>query len=241
MDISHMLRIDDIVVYYGRVVALRGISLQVKEREMVTLIGANGAGKTTTLNTISGLLKPSLGEIVFMGHKINDLAPAEIVKKGICQCPEGRKVWPEMTVWENLQMGAYVRRDKNGIRKGFERVYAYFPILKERSLQLAGNLSGGEQQMVALGRALMSKPKLLLLDEPSLGLAPIVVHELSQIIKEIRSEGVAILLVEQNAFLALNISDKGYVLETGKVVIDGTAYELLQNERVKRAYLGEHK
>jgi branched-chain amino acid transport system ATP-binding protein len=163
------------------------------------------------------------------------------VKKGICQCPEGRKVWPEMTVWENLQMGAYVRRDKNGIRKGFERVYAYFPILKERSLQLAGNLSGGEQQMVALGRALMSKPKLLLLDEPSLGLAPIVVHELSQIIKEIRSEGVAILLVEQNAFLALNISDKGYVLETGKVVIDGTAYELLQNERVKRAYLGEHK
>jgi branched-chain amino acid transport system ATP-binding protein len=240
MDTSNMLRISDIVVYYGKVVALRGISLQVEEREMVTLIGANGAGKTTTLNTISGLLKPSLGEIEFMGHKIDGLAPAEIVKKGICQCPEGRKVWPEMTVWENLQMGAYVRRDKNGIRKGFERVYAYFPILKERSFQLAGNLSGGEQQMVAVGRALMSKPKLLLLDEPSLGLAPIVVQGLSEIIKEIRAEGVAILLVEQNAFLALNISDKGYVLETGKVVINGTAAELLHDDRVKRAYLGQH-
>lgn len=234
-----MLKIDSISVRYGNVEALHNLSLEVREGEMVTLIGANGAGKTTTLKTLSGLLRPYSGRIEYMGRRIDGLSPAEIVKAGISQCPEGRMMWPEMTVLENLEMGAYVRRDKKTIKEDLERVYTHFPILKERSRQLAGSLSGGEQQMLAMGRALMSRPKLFLLDEPSLGLAPLLVQKTASIIKEIHQEGTTIFLVEQNAYLALKMCDRGYVLETGKVVLQGKTEDLLRDERVKRAYLGQ--
>lgn len=234
-----MLKMDNVQVYYGNIQALQNISLEVAQGEIITLIGANGAGKTTALKAISGLLQPKSGKIEFLGKRIDNLTTAKIVKLGISQCPEGRGIWPEMTLFENLEMGAYVRKDKKSIKKDFEQVYAYFPILKERRNQLAGSLSGGEQQMLAMGRALMSRPKLLLLDEPSLGLAPILVKGVADIIKKIHQEGTTILLVEQNAFLALNISNRAYVLETGKVVLEGNAKELLQDERVKKAYLGK--
>jgi branched-chain amino acid transport system ATP-binding protein len=233
-----MLKMDNVQVYYGNIQALQNVSLEVAQGEIVTLIGANGAGKTTTLKAISGLLHPKSGKIEFLGKRIDNLTTAEIVKLGISQCPEGRGVWSDMTLLENLEMGAYVRKDKKGIKKDFEQVYAYFPVLEERKNQLAGSLSGGEQQMLAMGRALMSRPKLFLLDEPSLGLAPILVKEVADIIKKIHQEGTTILLVEQNAFLALNISNRAYVLETGKVVLEGKAKELLGDERVKKAYLG---
>ena len=234
-----MLKMDNVKVYYGNIQALQNISLEVAQGEIITLIGANGAGKTTALKAISGLLHPKSGKIEFLGKRIDNLTTTEIVKLGISQCPEGRGIWPEMTLFENLEMGTYVRKDKKSIKKDFEQVYAYFPILKERQNQLAGSLSGGEQQMLAIGRALMSRPKLLLLDEPSLGLAPILVKGVADIIKKIHQEGTTILLVEQNAFLALNISNRAYVLETGKVVLAGNAKELLQDERVKKAYLGQ--
>lgn len=234
-----MLKVDSISVRYGNIKAIHDLSFEVQEGEMVSLIGANGAGKTTTLKTLSGLLCPYSGHIEYMGRRIDGLSPAEVVKAGISHCPEGRMVWPEMTVLENLEMGAYMRRDKYKIKEDLERVYAHFPILKERTRQLAGSLSGGEQQMLAIGRALMSRPKLLLLDEPSLGLAPILVQETAGIIKEIHQEGTTILLVEQNAYLALKMSDRGYVLETGKIVFHGKTKDLLQDERVKRAYLGQ--
>ncbi|MBA7513782.1 High-affinity branched-chain amino acid transport ATP-binding protein LivF [subsurface metagenome] len=234
-----MLKMDNVQVYYGNIQALQNISLEVAQGEIITLIGANGAGKTTALKAISGLLHPKSGKIEFLGKRIDNLTTTKIVKLGISQCPEGRGIWPDMTLFENLEMGAYVRKDKKSIKKDFEQVYAYFPILKERKNQLAGSLSGGEQQMLAMGRALMSRPKLLLLDEPSLGLAPILVEGVADIIKKIHQEGTTVLLVEQNAFLALNISDRAYVLETGKVVLEGKAKDLLQDERVKKAYLGK--
>jgi len=234
-----MLKMDNVQIYYGNVQALQNISLEVAQGEIITLIGANGAGKTTVLKAISGLLHPKSGKIEFLGKRIDNLSTAKIVKLGISQCPEERGIWPDMTLFENLEMGAYVRKDKKGIKKDFEQVYAYFPILKGRKNQLAGSLSGGEQQMLAIGRALMSRPKLLLLDEPSLGLAPILVKEVADIIKKIHQEGTTILLVEQNAFLALNISNRAYVLETGKIALEGKAKDLLQDERVKKAYLGK--
>jgi branched-chain amino acid transport system ATP-binding protein len=233
-----MLKVAGIHVYYGKIQALRDVYLEVQEEEMVTLIGANGAGKTTILNTISGLIHPRCGEIDFMGKKIGGFPPAEIVKMGISQCPEGRKIWPEMTVLENLEMGAYVRQDEK-VQEDLERIYFYFPILKERSRQFAGRLSGGEQQMLAMGRALMSRPKLFLLDEPSLGLAPLMVKKTASIIKEIHREKTTVFLVEQNAFLALNMCNRGYVLETGKMVNQGKTADLLQDAQVKKAYLGE--
>ncbi|PKP61748.1 ABC transporter ATP-binding protein [Candidatus Atribacteria bacterium HGW-Atribacteria-1] len=233
-----MLKMDNVQVYYGNIQALQNVSLEVAQGEIVTLIGANGAGKTTTLKAISGLLHSKSGKIEFLGKRIDNLTTAEIVKLGISQCPEGRGIWSDMTVLENLEMGAYVRKDKKGIKKDFEQVYAYFPVLEERKNQLAGSLSGGEQQMLAMGRALMSRPRLFLLDEPSLGLAPILVKEVADIIKKIHREGTTVLLVEQNAFLALNISNRAYVLETGKIALEGKAKDLLQDERVKKAYLG---
>jgi branched-chain amino acid transport system ATP-binding protein len=234
-----MLKIVGINVFYGKVQAIRDVSFEVKEGEMAALIGANGAGKTTILNTISGLLRPTSGKIEYRGQRIDGALPAGIVKKGISQCPEGRQIWPEMTVLENLEMGAYVRKDKEQIRSDLAGVWSRFPILKARNRQLAGSLSGGEQQMLAIGRALMSKPRLLLLDEPSLGLSPLLVKEAAGIIREIRSKGTTILLVEQNAFLALNMSDRAFVLETGKIAMQGKGADLLQDQRVKKAYLGE--
>jgi len=228
-----MLKVIGINVFYGKVQATRDVSFDIKEGEMVVLIGANGAGKTTMLKTISGLLHPASGKIEFRGQRIDGKTPADIVKMGISQCPEGRQVWPEMTVLENLEMGAYVRKDKEKIKNDLERVWSHFPVLEARNRQLAGSLSGGEQQMLAIGRALMSKPKLLLLDEPSLGLSPLLVRETANIIREIRSKGTTILLVEQNALLALNMSDRGFVLETGKIVIQGKSADLLLNRKVK--------
>lgn len=235
-----MLEVTGISVSYGKVRAIRDVSFEVNEGEMVTLIGANGAGKTTTLNTISGLLHPVSGKIKFRGQRIDSAMPADIVKMGISQCPEGRQIWPEMTVQENLEMGAYVRKDREQIKNDLESIRSRFPILKERNRQLAGSLSGGEQQMLAIGRALMSKPRLLLLDEPSLGLSPLLVKQTASIIKEIRTKGTTVLLVEQNAFLALNMSDRAFVLETGKVAIQGNAADLLRDQKVRKAYLGEH-
>ncbi|MGG5370031.1 ABC transporter ATP-binding protein [Enterococcus sp. AZ196] len=232
-----MLKIENLSVHYGMIQAVRDVSFEVNQGEIVSLIGANGAGKTTILRTISGLNQPSKGTITFEGAPIQKKAPRRIVAQGISQVPEGRHVFPGLTVLENLEMGAYLRKD-NDIQKDYEHVYEKFPILKERLSQDASTLSGGEQQMLAMGRALMSKPRLLLLDEPSMGLAPIFIQEIFNIIQEIQKQGTTVLLIEQNAKMALSIADRGYVLETGKVVLSGTGQELLESEEVKKAYLG---
>lgn len=233
-----MLKIDNIDVYYGAIHALKGISLEVKEGEIVTLIGANGAGKSTTLRTISGLLKPKTGSITFLGQNIEGVRAHEIVKKGISQVPEGRRVFVEMTVMENLDLGAFVRKDKAGIQQDLKHVFELFPRLEERKNQSAGTLSGGEQQMLAMGRALMSRPKLLLLDEPSMGLAPLLIKEIFNIIVDINKSGTTVLLVEQNANMALSIANRAYVLETGRITLSGSAKELAASEDVRKAYLG---
>lgn len=233
-----MLKVNDLSVHYGVIQAVRGINLEVNEGEIVTLIGANGAGKTTALRTISGLVKPSSGTIEFEGKPIQKVSPQKIVTHGISQVPEGRHVFTGLTVQENLEMGAFLRKDNEGIKKSFSEIYERFPILKERKNQDASTLSGGEQQMLAMGRALMSKPRLLLLDEPSMGLAPIFIKEIFNIIQEIQQQGTTVLLIEQNAKMALSIADRGYVIETGKIVLQGTGAELLASEEVKKAYLG---
>jgi branched-chain amino acid transport system ATP-binding protein len=234
-----ILKLDNIHTYYGTIHALKGISLDVREGEIVTLIGANGAGKSTTLRSINGLNHPREGTIEFQGKDITDEAPHEIVKMGISQSPEGRRVFSRMSVLENLEMGAYQREDRPGIREDLDRVYDLFPRLKERRTQKGGTLSGGEQQMLAIGRALMARPKLLLLDEPSMGLAPIFVDKIFEIIMEINSQGTPILLVEQNALMALDAASRGYVLETGQVALADDAKSLRENEQVRKTYLGE--
>ena len=235
-----MLVISNLHIYYGAIRALEGVSLEVNEGEIVTMIGANGAGKSTTIRSISGLVRPREGEIKFEGKPIHALPPHEIVVLGIGQSPEGRRVFANMTVRENLTLGAYTRKNKNAeIKSDMERMFHLFPRLKEREAQSAGTLSGGEQQMLAIGRALMARPRLLLLDEPSLGLAPFLVKSIFQIIQEINREGVTVLLVEQNANQALRIANRGYVLETGSVVLSDTAANLLKNDNVRKAYLGE--
>ena len=236
-----MLKINDLHVHYGGIQALRGISLEVPDGRIVTLIGANGAGKSTTLRTITGLVKASSGSIQWNGQELLGKSIDKIVSSGIAMSPEGRRVFPDLTVLENLKIGAYLRTGKPEIAKDIEWVYSLFPRLQERSWQLAGTLSGGEQQMLAVGRALMSRPKLLLLDEPSLGLAPLVVQDIFTIIREINRQGVTVLLIEQNANMALKIADLAYVLETGRITLSGTGAELLANEKVKEAYLGKHK
>ena len=236
-----MLNIENLHVAYGGIQALRGISLEVPDGKIVTLIGANGAGKSTTLRTITGLVKAASGSIQWNGEELLGKSIDKIVTSGIAMSPEGRRVFPDMTVLENLKIGAYLRKDKDGIAKDLQWVYDLFPRLKEREWQLAGTLSGGEQQMLAVGRALMSRPKLLLLDEPSLGLAPLVVQDIFSIIREINNQGVTVLLIEQNANMALKIADLAYVLETGNITMRGTGAELLANDKVKEAYLGKHK
>lgn len=233
-----MLQVNNMDVYYGNIHALKGVSLEVNEGEIVTLIGANGAGKTTLLKTLSGLLKPKHGTILYNKQQIGGKPAQQIVKSGVIHVPEGRRVFANMTVEENLELGAFLRKDRDGIKKDLEHVFELFPILKERRKQLAGTLSGGEQQMLAIGRAIMAKPKLLLLDEPSMGLAPIIVQQIFEIIQTINKEGTTILLVEQNANMALSIADRAYVIETGKIVLSGTAQELKESEQVKAAYLG---
>jgi branched-chain amino acid transport system ATP-binding protein len=235
-----MLKVDNISVFYGNIQAIKGISLEVNEGEIVTLIGANGAGKSTLLKTLSGLLKPKEGTIQYLGNNISGKPVQDIVKAGISHVPEGRRVFANMTVEENLELGAYLRKDSAEIRKDFEKVYELFPRLKERSKQMSGTLSGGEQQMLAMGRAIMARPKLLLLDEPSMGLAPLFVKTIFQIIEEINRNGTTILLVEQNAHMALSVANRAYVIETGKVVISGTASELKESDQIKQAYLGGH-
>jgi branched-chain amino acid transport system ATP-binding protein len=230
--------IRDLHVFYARVEALKGICLQVDPGAIVTLIGANGAGKSTTLRAISGLVHPASGEIVFRGQRIDSLSPQDVVRGGIAHVPEGRRVFPYMTVRENLNMGAFRRKDQKEIQKNLEGVWEHFPILRERRGQRAGSLSGGEQQMLAIGRALMSQPSLLLLDEPSLGLAPLMVREVGRIIGEINQRQVGIILVEQNARMALRIAHRGYVLETGSIALEGPASDLIDNQHVKKAYLG---
>ena len=229
-----MLEITNLNVHFGVIHAIKGISLTVNEGEIVTLIGANGAGKTTTLRTISGLKKPTSGSITFEGNDITNLDARQRVKIGISQVPEGRRVFSTMTVLENLELGAYLRRDKAGINKDYQMVFERFPILADRKKQMAGTLSGGEQQMLAMGRALMSRPKLLFLDEPSMGLAPLLVQEIFDIIKDINDKGTTILLVEQNASMALQIADRAYVMETGKITLSGTGKELIQSEEIKK-------
>jgi branched-chain amino acid transport system ATP-binding protein len=236
---AELLKIDQIHTYYGNIHALKGISLTVHEGEIVTLIGSNGAGKTTTINTISGILKPKQGAILFKGEQISNLRPHEIVAKGVCQSREGRKLFTRLTVLENLDMGAFTRNDKAGIREDIERSYKLFPILKERRHQVAGTLSGGEQQMLAIARALMSRPQLLLLDEPSMGLAPIVVEKIFDIILDISTEKTTILLVEQNALMAFLIADRGYVIQSGKIALEDTVENLQENENIRKLYLGE--
>ncbi len=235
---SPVLELRDVDVLYGRVQALRGVSLTVGEGEIVALIGSNGAGKTTTLRTISGLVRPAKGTVLLRGEPINQLGPEKIAQLGVGHAPEGRRLFSRMTVRENLDMGAYSRHDRSGVKSDFERVYELFPRVKERSGQLAGSLSGGEQQMVAIGRALMARPSVLLLDEPSLGLAPIVVDSLFAVIREINQGGTTVLLIEQNALLALNTARRGYVLEVGEVATQGPSEELLHSPDVQRAYLG---
>ncbi|AOH55883.1 ABC transporter ATP-binding protein [Peribacillus muralis] len=235
-----MLKIEDINVYYGNIQALKGVSLSINEGEIVTLIGANGAGKSTMLKTVSGLLKPKQGKILYEGQSIGGKAAQSIVKMGISHVPEGRRVFANMSVEENLQLGAYLRKDKAGIKQDMEKVYELFPRLLERLKQQSGTLSGGEQQMLAMGRALMAKPRLLLLDEPSMGLAPLLVKQIFHIIEEINKTGTTILLVEQNANLALSIADRAYVVETGRIVLSGKSEELTTSEEIKKAYLGGH-
>ena len=233
-----MLKVNDLVVRYGMIEAIKGISFEVQDGQIVTLIGANGAGKTTTMHTISGLLQPYSGSIWLDETELSKLPPHRIVREGVAQCPERRRVFASQTVEENLLLGAYTRKDKAEIRKDLENVYGLFPRLLERKKQPAGTLSGGEQQMLAMGRALMARPNIMLLDEPSMGLSPLLVKEIFHIIKDINSQGVTVLLVEQNAKMALGIADMAYVLETGKIVMSGTGEELLNSEDIKKAYLG---
>ena len=234
-----MLKIDNLVVAYGGIEALRGADIEVEEGKIVTLVGANGAGKSTLLRSIVGLVKPKGGTIKYLDKDLMLIKPQNIVKHGITLVPEGRRVFSDLTVLENLKLGAYSRRDEKEIKKDMEWVYTLFPRLEERTWQQAGTLSGGEQQMLAIGRSLMSRPKLLMMDEPSLGLAPLIIKDVFNIIKEINKQGVTILLIEQNANAALHIADIGYVIETGKITIKGTGKELLNNDAVKKAYLGE--
>ena len=233
-----MLEVKNLSVHYGMIQAVRNVDFKVNEGEIVSLIGANGAGKSTILKTLSGLIHPSEGEIVYLGENIASTSAKKIVEKGLVQVPEGRHVFPGLAVKENLELGAFLRKDKEGIQKDMEAVFERFPILKERKDQDAQTLSGGEQQMLAMGRALMSRPKLLLLDEPSMGLAPIFIREIFKIIQEIQKTGTTVLLIEQNAKMALSISNRAYVLETGSVVLSGTGQELLESDEIQKAYLG---
>jgi branched-chain amino acid transport system ATP-binding protein len=233
-----LLELDNLSVFYDSIQALKGISLHVDDGELVTIVGSNGAGKTTTLLTISGILRPRQGVVRYRGQDITRAAPHDIVRQGISHCPEGRQVFTSLSVVENLMMGAYNRRDREGVARDLEWVYQLFPILARRRRQAAGTLSGGEQQMLAIGRALMSRPKVLLLDEPSLGLAPLLVERIFEVIQHLRQQGVTILLVEQNAFQALRVADRAYVLETGQIKLEGPAQELAVNDEVKKAYLG---
>lgn len=233
-----MLKVEKLNVHYGVIHALKDVSMEVKEGEIVSLIGANGAGKTTLLQTISGLLKKTSGEVVFLGKSMNKVSAKNIVKEGITQVPEGRHIFSGMSVYENLLMGAYLRKDKDGIKADLQDIYQRFPILEKRSSQDASTLSGGEQQMLAMGRALMAWPKILLLDEPSMGLAPILVKEIFNIIKDINEKGTTVLLVEQNAKMALSIADRAYVMETGNIVMTGTGAELVNSPEIQKAYLG---
>ena len=234
-----LLKLDNVKTYYGNIRALKGISIEVNEGEIVCLIGGNGAGKSTTLMTISGVLTPVDGDVLYQGQSIVSVRPDNIVQMGICQVPEGRMIFPLLSVMENLDLGAYLRKDKDGIKQDINRVFELFPVLRERSKQAGGTLSGGEQQMLAIGRALMAQPRLLLLDEPSLGLAPILVETIFDIIRQINEQGTTILLVEQNAQLALQYSHRGYVIETGEIALTDNSAQLLKNEQVKKAYLGE--
>jgi len=234
-----ILKLDDVHTYYGSIHALKGVSLEVDEGEIVTLIGANGAGKSTTLRSINGLNHPRKGTITFQGENITQEAPHNIVKNGIAQAPEGRKLFPRMTVMENLEMGAFQRTDRQGIKEDMDHVFTLFPRLAERKTQKAGTMSGGEQQMCAIGRAMMARPKLLLLDEPSMGLAPVLVERIFETLVEINNEGTPILLVEQNALMALEVAKRGYVLETGRVALADDAKSLRENEQVRKTYLGE--
>jgi len=234
-----LLKIQDIETYYGSAQALKGVSLKVEKGELISILGANGAGKTTLLRTISGLIEPKRGTIDFEGQRIDRRGAEEIVRLGISHCPEGRKLFPQMTVYKNLLLGAYVRKtDTEGTRETMEGIFGLFPVLKNRREQLAGTLSGGEQQMLVIGRGLMSRPKLLMLDEPSLGIAPLLVDRIFEVIKDINRRGTTILLVEQNAAVALNIAHRGYVLETGEILLSGEAEQLLNEEKVKQAYIG---
>ncbi len=238
-DAKPLLELQKVSSFYGNIQALREISLKVYTGQIVTLIGANGAGKTTTLKTISGLVKPRAGKIFYKGSPIETTSPQKIVELGISQSPEGRKIFPRMTVLENLEMGAFLRKDKPGIQKDMENVFGLFPRLKERIRQKAGTMSGGEQQMLAMGRAMMASPAVLLLDEPSMGLSPVLVEQIFQIIQDINKTGTTILLVEQNALVALSIANRGYVLQNGNIVLEDTGQKLLNNEAVRRTYLGE--
>jgi branched-chain amino acid transport system ATP-binding protein len=234
-----MLKLTDMHTYYGSIHAVKGIDLEVHEGEVVTLIGANGAGKSTTLRSINGLNHPRRGTILFNGKNITEMAPHDVVRAGICQSPEGRRLFPHMSVRENLDLGAFQRTDRQNLGEDLDRVYDLFPRLNERKSQKAGTLSGGEQQMVAIGRALMARPKLLMLDEPSMGLAPIFVERIFEIVKEINSQGTPILLVEQNALMALDVASRGYVMETGTIALKGDSQDLRTNEEVRKTYLGE--
>ncbi len=234
-----MLKIRDLSVHYGKIKAVRQIDMDIAQGEIVSLIGANGAGKSTTLRALSGLVKAAGGSVEFEGKDITGWSAKAIVEAGISHCPEGRQIFPRMTVMENLELGAYTRKDTKNLSVEYDKIFEYFPVLAQRRSQMGGTLSGGEQQMLAIGRALMSKPKLLLLDEPSLGLAPLLVEKIFEIIQNINREGMTVLLIEQNAWQALNIANRGYVMETGSVAVTGAAAELLHNDHVRRAYLGE--
>ncbi|MET7638942.1 ABC transporter ATP-binding protein [Streptomyces sp. NPDC005438] len=236
---SALLEVEDLRVAYGKIEAVKGISFSVEQGQVVTLIGTNGAGKTTTLRTLSGLLKPLGGKVTFDGQPIHSMGAHKIVAMGLAHSPEGRRIFPRLSILENLQLGAFLRKDAAGIQRDVERAYELFPILGERSKQAAGTLSGGEQQMLAMGRALMSRPKLLMLDEPSMGLSPIMMQKIMETIAELKSQGTTILLVEQNAQAALSLADQGHVMEIGKIVLSGTGQELIHDESVRKAYLGE--
>lgn len=233
-----MLKVENLVVKYGMIEAIKGISFEVNDGEIVTLIGSNGAGKTTTMQTISGLLKPAQGSVLLDGVDLTKIAPHKIVPMGLAQVPEGRRVFAQQTVEENLELGAYCRKDKEGVKADMQNIFELFPRLLERRTQLAGTLSGGEQQMLAMARALMAKPKIMLMDEPSMGLSPLLVKEIFRIIQDINKQGTTVLLVEQNAKMALAIADRAYVLETGKIILEGTGAELAASEQVRKAYLG---
>jgi branched-chain amino acid transport system ATP-binding protein len=237
--VTALLEVDDLRVAYGKIEAVKGISFSVEAGQVVTLIGTNGAGKTTTLRTLSGLLKPLSGKIVFDGEPLAGVAAHKIVERGLAHSPEGRRIFPRLTIAENLQLGAFLRKDTDGIQRDMQRAYELFPILGERSKQAAGTLSGGEQQMLAMGRALMSRPKLLMLDEPSMGLSPIMMQKIMETIIELKAQGTTILLVEQNAQAALSLANHGHVMEVGKITLSGTGQDLLHDESVRKAYLGE--